>query len=566
MGHRLRCGERLLNAAFGSGFRRPSGGREFLLGVALLLACVGHHPALAQALLPQISSAGIVNAASFAQPISPGSIVSLFGSNLAPALLSATSVPLPTELAGTSVTVNGIKAPLFFVSAGQINLQLPWETPFSYVDSTPVPTVYVMVTTPAGTSAAVAAPVSLASPSLFSADGTGCGPAAALNIAPDGSVSVNSPSNSAAPGDTISLHGTGFGMVYLPPSDGAVSSGSERFFSDAGPKLDGGFVSIFKTVLAPGLIGVNQANFQIPLDAREGCAIPVSIVGNWMESPVLSLSIHAGRGQCVDPAISSYGRVTLIKEVSSGGNNPPVSETLTATFPAGPGVQAPGPLSVSPLGYYLQNYPTWNLSRACPLRGRSQLSASTLRVQSAGLARAFTAEPQPSLEGVSYQQSLPAGALIAGQYTVSAEGGSVGFQGALTLPPPIDVQNALAPGTKISMSQPLVVRWNGGTAGTLVKVMLIAHAGNDHYVDYAYVDGATGSFTFNSICTGHSVGSGGNGVYCSFDIPDTGNVSVVLEVSPPSGIANSVGAQGLTQGVQLSWLYRYVFDGLRFGP
>ncbi len=67
------------------------------------------------------------NAASFQNGIAPGSIVSIFGNNLATATDAATRFPLPLELAGASVRINGIAAPLLYASPGQINAQVPYE-------------------------------------------------------------------------------------------------------------------------------------------------------------------------------------------------------------------------------------------------------------------------------------------------------------------------------------------------------------------------------------------------------------------------------------------------------
>src|ERR1700720_2483520 len=80
---------------------------------------------------PVVSTGGVVNAASFDAPVSPGSLVSIFGSNLASQTMPASTIPLPLSLAGVSVSFNGIAAPLLFVSSGQINAQLPWEVPAS---------------------------------------------------------------------------------------------------------------------------------------------------------------------------------------------------------------------------------------------------------------------------------------------------------------------------------------------------------------------------------------------------------------------------------------------------
>ena len=58
----------------------------------------------------------------------PGSLLSIFGQNLARTKMESRAFPLPTDLDGTTVFVNGAAAPLLFVSPSQINLQVPWET------------------------------------------------------------------------------------------------------------------------------------------------------------------------------------------------------------------------------------------------------------------------------------------------------------------------------------------------------------------------------------------------------------------------------------------------------
>src|SRR2546427_648804 len=78
--------------------------------------------------VPSIANGGVVNGASFAagSSVAPGSIISILGDNLAIASISAKDVPLPTSLATTSVRVNGMLAPLYYVSSKQINAQLPY--------------------------------------------------------------------------------------------------------------------------------------------------------------------------------------------------------------------------------------------------------------------------------------------------------------------------------------------------------------------------------------------------------------------------------------------------------
>ena len=112
--------------------------RRSSAGLLLLaLAAVVPHILLAQA--PNLPANSVVNGGSFRPAtdpngaIAPGTIVAIFGSNLASATQVALSVPLSTTLLDTSVTFNAgsssFPAPLFFVSTNQINAQVPFEVP-----------------------------------------------------------------------------------------------------------------------------------------------------------------------------------------------------------------------------------------------------------------------------------------------------------------------------------------------------------------------------------------------------------------------------------------------------
>ncbi len=74
---------------------------------------------------PYYAAVAVVNAASFRSPIAPGSNATLFGANLA--TRQEISAYWPFDLAGASIRLNGIAAPLYFVSPGQVSFQVPWE-------------------------------------------------------------------------------------------------------------------------------------------------------------------------------------------------------------------------------------------------------------------------------------------------------------------------------------------------------------------------------------------------------------------------------------------------------
>src|SRR5438045_43072 len=87
----------------------------------------------------------VLNAASYSALVSPGCLVTIFGSNLADAPATASGVPLPNTLGGVTVSVAGLAAPLLYVSPSQINALIPFET--AIPANTVVP---VVVTAPGG--------------------------------------------------------------------------------------------------------------------------------------------------------------------------------------------------------------------------------------------------------------------------------------------------------------------------------------------------------------------------------------------------------------------------------
>jgi uncharacterized protein (TIGR03437 family) len=82
----------------------------------------------AQTTEPAIAPGGIVDAASYSGTVAPGSIAAVYGSFPLNSPAQALSVPLPTSLSQLSMQfAGGQPAPLFYVSAGQVNIQIPWE-------------------------------------------------------------------------------------------------------------------------------------------------------------------------------------------------------------------------------------------------------------------------------------------------------------------------------------------------------------------------------------------------------------------------------------------------------
>ncbi len=216
---------------------------------------------------------GVVNGASFApavNPIAPGSIVSLFGSGLAPLQRNAETLPLPVSLEDVSVTVNGVPAPLFFVSPGQLNIQAPFGLTGD--------SATVVVTNGGERSNEVVVRLARSSPGIFSyADGQSTQRGVILH--PD--YSLVTPDQPAQPGETVLIWLTGLGGLLPAVPTGAGNPGDPLSLA-IDPRIQIWFGDQIADKLtyaggAPFFAGLNQINAVIPKTAQTGTNIPVAI-------------------------------------------------------------------------------------------------------------------------------------------------------------------------------------------------------------------------------------------------------------------------------------------------
>ncbi len=202
--------------------------------------------------VPTITTGGVVNAASnVAAAIAPGTVISIYGTNLGCTPSAASTVPLPVTLGSVSVKVNGAAIPLFYVGESQINAQLPYDLP------TGVATI--SVTGPGGTSTTASFPVIAAGPGVFVINGQ----AAALNA--DGT--LNTPKNPAKVGSYISVYFTGQGPVSQAITAGAIPAKAPPYTTVTSPNsaaIGGAAATVYFMGLAPGLVGLAQANLLVP--------------------------------------------------------------------------------------------------------------------------------------------------------------------------------------------------------------------------------------------------------------------------------------------------------------
>jgi uncharacterized protein (TIGR03437 family) len=217
--------------------------------------------ALGPPLKPQLSLNGVVNAFSYqGGPVAPGEIVSIFGSSLGPQGMQASLDPetnrLPTELGGVFVSWNGLRSPLYYVGAGQVNAQVPYELAGTNIATLNV-TYNGISSEPLQIPVVPARPGAF--PILFNQDG-----------------SFNSPDNAEAPGNVLVLYATGQGITTPPSESGAYPGDIIRNPVLPVTLLVGGIAAeILFSGQAPLTAGVIQINARLAPATPAGGVVPV---------------------------------------------------------------------------------------------------------------------------------------------------------------------------------------------------------------------------------------------------------------------------------------------------
>jgi uncharacterized protein (TIGR03437 family) len=215
---------------------------------------------------------GVVSAASFApagNPISPGEFIALYGTGLA-ASTQIASPPYPTALNNVTVTINGINAPIYFVSAGQINCLVPYGTTGA--------TATIVVNNGGTKSNTVTVPVAATSPGIYSLDKSGTGFGAIEHGVGGSVINANSPAN---PGETVVVYLTGLGAVTPAVADGTASTGTP-LNKTVLPivYIAGQAATVSFSGLTPGFPGLYQINVTIPMTISSAGNYPVGILTN----------------------------------------------------------------------------------------------------------------------------------------------------------------------------------------------------------------------------------------------------------------------------------------------
>jgi uncharacterized protein (TIGR03437 family) len=202
-------------------------------------------------------------------PLSPGTIAQVYGSGLASSAVSTGVVPLPTTFQNTFALVGSAQAPLYSLSNGQIDIQIPNEV----IASQQVPIVLSV-------NNALTLPVMLsivpATPGVLSADDGPTPPdvqnGAHMIAQHSADFSLVSSSNPAKPGEYLVMY-----LVGMGATNPSVRSGAATPSSPLSPVVNQPTVTVGSqpaTVafagLTPAFVGLYQINFQVPTNATAG--------------------------------------------------------------------------------------------------------------------------------------------------------------------------------------------------------------------------------------------------------------------------------------------------------
>jgi uncharacterized protein (TIGR03437 family) len=202
-------------------------------------------------------------------PLSPGTIAQVYGTGLAPSAVSTGSAPLPITFNNTYALVGSTQAPLYSLSGGQINIQIPYE-------ATATQQVPIVLSVNNALTLPLMLNIVPATPGVLSAN-DGPTPPSVQNGAhiiaqhsADGSlVTTASP---AKPGEYLVMY-----LVGMGATNPAVASGVETPTAPLSKVVDEPTVTVGSQTstllfagLTPGFVGLYQIDFQVPPGAASG--------------------------------------------------------------------------------------------------------------------------------------------------------------------------------------------------------------------------------------------------------------------------------------------------------
>jgi uncharacterized protein (TIGR03437 family) len=210
---------------------------------------------------------GVANPATYSAAVSPGMLVAVFGANLASAASTASGNPLPYSLGGVSAAVNGIAAPLAYVSPTQVNIQIPYE-----VGAGPA----VLGIDNHGQIAGFQFQISASAPGIF-ADANGS--------------LIPTPAVARAGTTTLFLAGAGEVSNLIPTAYSPTSATTYKPLLPLSVTVGGAPAFLQSAGLTPNQFGVTQVKFTLPSSVPAGVQ-PVVVTVGGVSSPPVNVTVQ----------------------------------------------------------------------------------------------------------------------------------------------------------------------------------------------------------------------------------------------------------------------------------
>ena len=423
--------------------------------------------------------------------IAPGSLFAIQGMNLnsnaTPVLQSSAAPGLPTTLNQTSlsVTVNGVTTTpaLYYASSNAVAAVLPSTTPVGTGTIT-------LINNGQSTQAPIQVVASAVGLDTLYGAGSGAG------VITDSSFNLIGLTNSAMPGQAVTLWGSGVG---------ADTSNADTTYPQNQNNLTNIPMQVYIGGISANLLyrgrsqypGLDLIDVVIPANVSPGCYVSVVVQTGSVVSNAVTVPVSPKGGPCSDPSLGLSGTqlqtlaakgaagaksvaVTVSQYTNAGGKVTDqamvlAASTIGAEFGSGSNYASEGSCTVFP--------PGGEFPFQAPLdAGTIQLTAPTVSLNlGAG--------------GGSYFAQLPSGSL-SGTYTFTASGGKdVGaFKIAVSVQSPFSLTN-LSALASITRSQGATVTWNGGFAGGDVMLNGVVAGPNGSINFYCHAPSSAGQLT-----------------------------------------------------------------------
>jgi len=205
--------------------------------------------------------------------LSPGLVATMapLGIRFTEETLTFSTVPIPKEMDDVEVLVNGVAAPLYYLSPTIINFYVPMSSPTSGTID-----VLVQKKSTGQILASSTLPAAVATPGFFTTTQNGRGQIAALNE----DNTINSAANPVGRGRVIQLYATGQGFLPDAPADGVPAPSDRLISTPSRPRVivNTTDAEVQFSGLAPGFVGVWQLNVRVPESVPPGNSIVVAIL------------------------------------------------------------------------------------------------------------------------------------------------------------------------------------------------------------------------------------------------------------------------------------------------